>query len=165
MSSAWPPPWLAAAAQAERWNAETLPQIKKRLDEPGVAELERRANDVCVFDGHCEPIEVGPSFPVLAAVAKLLKAERKRRKAGQRQKAKREPDLAAVTAEEQLARVLGPDWRRLGYGQLGARVYRLEQAASFARTLAAYMDETDAGTAGEALDRLQAPRAAAIVRS
>ncbi len=165
MSSAWPPAWLAAAAEAERWNAETLPQIKKTLDKLGVAELERRGNDVCVFGGHCEPIEASPSLPVLAAVAKLLKAERKRRNAGQRQKPKRESDFAAVTAEEQLAHVLGPDWRRLGYGQLGARVHRLEQAATFARTLAAYMDETDAGTAGEALDRLQASRAAAIVRS
>ena len=109
MSSAWPPAWLTAAALAERWNAETVPQIKKTLDKLGVAELERRGDDVCVF-GHCEPIEAGASLPVLAAVAKLLKTERKRRKAGQRQKPKRESDFAAVPAEEQLARVLGPGW-------------------------------------------------------
>jgi len=79
MSSAWPPAWLAAAAQAERWNAETLPQIKKTLDKLGIAELERRGNDVCVFGGHCEPIDVGPSLPVLAAMERLVAGERTRR--------------------------------------------------------------------------------------
>ena len=58
-----------------------------------------------------------------------------------------------MIAEQQLARVFGPDWQRMSYGQLGARAHGLEEAASFARTLAAFMDETDAATAGEALDR------------
>jgi len=57
-----------------------------------------------------------------------------------------------VIAEQQLARVFGPDWQRMSYGQLGARAHG-EEAASFARTLAASMDEADAATAGEALDR------------
>ena len=54
-----------------------------------------------------------------------------------------------MIAEQQLARVFGPDWQRMSYGQLSARTHGLEQAASFARTLAASMDETDAATAGE----------------
>ncbi len=58
---------------------------------------------------------------------------------------------------DQLARVLGPDWQRLTWVQLADRARGLDQAASFVRTLARYMAETDAGTAGEALDRLAAP--------
>jgi hypothetical protein len=44
----------------------------------------------------------------------------------------------------------------MGYGTLVARARQLERAASFARTLARYMDEADTVTAGQALDRLQA---------
>jgi len=62
-----------------------------------------------------------------------------------------------VVAVDQLARVLGPDWQQLGYGQLEERADRLEQAARLARSLAAYMAASDAGTAAEALARLQAP--------
>lgn len=42
------------------------------------------------------------------------------------------------------------------YERAAARARGLEQAASFTRALVAYMDETDAETADEALDRLQA---------
>ena len=88
MSSAWPPDWLAAAARAEQWNPATMPQIRASLDRLGGAELERRGNDVCVVDGHCEPIEVGPSLPVLAAIERLVAAERTRRNDEKRQQAK-----------------------------------------------------------------------------
>ncbi|MHB8468166.1 MAG: hypothetical protein ACYDCH_00175 [Gaiellaceae bacterium] len=70
-----------------------------------------------------------------------------------------------MAAVDQLAQMLGQDWQRLGCGQLGARAHRLEQAARLARSLAAYMDETDAGTAGEALERLQASRVPAAWES
>ena len=79
MSSAWPPDWLAAAADAEQWNPATLPQIRASLDRLGGAELERRGRAVCVVGGHCEPIEVGPSLPVLAAMERLVAGERTRR--------------------------------------------------------------------------------------
>jgi hypothetical protein len=61
---------------------------------------------------------------------------------------------------DQLSRVLGPGWERLGWGQLAARARGFERAAGFIRTLTAYMAETDAQTAGEALARLQASRLA-----
>ena len=48
----------------------------------------------------------------------------------------------AVEAD-QLARVLGPGWEHLTYGQLAARTSGLERTASFIRTLTAYMAETD----------------------
>jgi hypothetical protein len=79
MSSGWPPDWLAAAAHAEQWNPATLPQIRASLDRLGCAELERRGQEVCVVGGHCEPIEVGPSLPVLAAMERLVAGERTRR--------------------------------------------------------------------------------------
>jgi hypothetical protein len=65
----------------------------------------------------------------------------------------------AVEAD-QLSRVLGAGWERMGYGQLAGRARSLEQAAGFVRTLARYVVETDARTAGEALTRLQASRLA-----
>jgi hypothetical protein len=46
-----------------------------------------------------------------------------------------------VAADEQLARVLGPDWQTLRGSQLADRAHRLEQAASFANTLVRYMAE------------------------
>jgi hypothetical protein len=79
MSSAWPPAWLAAAAHAEQWNPATLPQIRASLYRLGGAELERRGQEVCVVGGHCEPIEVGPSLPMLAAMERLVAGERTRR--------------------------------------------------------------------------------------
>jgi hypothetical protein len=42
------------------------------------------------------------------------------------------------------------------YGQLADRAHKLEQAATFARTLARYVVETETNTVGEALERLQA---------
>ena len=65
----------------------------------------------------------------------------------------------AVEAD-QLSRLLGPGWERLGWGQLAARASGFERAAGFIRTLTAYMAETDAQTAGEALTRLHASRLA-----
>ena len=62
----------------------------------------------------------------------------------------------AVSAEAQLARVLGPAWQSMGYGTLTDRAQHLEQSAGFARKLAHYMVVTDIDTAGEALERLQA---------
>ena len=61
---------------------------------------------------------------------------------------------------DQLSRILGAGWERMGYGQLAGRARSLEQAAGFARKLAGYMAETEARTAGEALTRLQASRLA-----
>ena len=62
----------------------------------------------------------------------------------------------AVSAEAQLARVLGPAWQSMGYGTLTDRAQHLEQSAGFARKLAHYMVVTDTDTAVEALARLQA---------
>jgi hypothetical protein len=58
-------------------------------------------------------------------------------------------------SQNQLANVLGPAWQSMGYGALADRAQQLERAAGFARTLARYIADTDAGTAGEALARLQ----------
>jgi hypothetical protein len=59
-----------------------------------------------------------------------------------------------VPADEQLARILGPAWESMGYETLVTRAHRFEQAAGLVRKLAAYMAETDAATAGEALAAL-----------
>jgi hypothetical protein len=61
-----------------------------------------------------------------------------------------------VPADEQLARVLGPDWQALRYSQLFDQACRLERTVSFTRLLGRYMLETATETAGEALARLQA---------
>jgi hypothetical protein len=61
-----------------------------------------------------------------------------------------------VAAEDQLARVLGPDWQGLRYSQLFAQANGLERTVSFTRLLGRYMVETATETAGEALARLQA---------
>jgi hypothetical protein len=68
-------------------------------------------------------------------------------------------DCGALAAEDQLARILGPEWQTMRYGKLADRAHQLKQAASFTRTLARYMGETEAETAGEALERLQAANA------
>ena len=63
---------------------------------------------------------------------------------------KPELDSCAVTAEgDQLARVLGPGWEAMRYGQLADRAIALERAAGFARTLARYVVVTETDTAGE----------------
>jgi hypothetical protein len=58
-----------------------------------------------------------------------------------------------------MRRVLGPGWPSLHYSELQDRAQQHEQAASFARTLAHYMVDTETDTAGEALERLQAATA------
>ena len=63
-------------------------------------------------------------------------------------------------ADDPLARLLGPGWERLRWGQLAARAHRHELAAGFIPTLAAYMLETETWTAAEALTRLHASRLA-----
>jgi hypothetical protein len=60
-----------------------------------------------------------------------------------------------VPADEQLARVLGPDWQGLRYSQLFDKANGLERTVSFTRLLGRYMLETATETAGEALERLQ----------
>ena len=56
----------------------------------------------------------------------------------------------------QLERMLGPDWRTLGYVELSRRARSLETAAGFARTLGLYMLDAEYGPAGEALAALSA---------
>jgi hypothetical protein len=43
-----------------------------------------------------------------------------------------------VAADEQLARVLGPEWQALRYSQLFDQACRLEQTVSFTRLLGRY---------------------------
>ena len=69
-------------------------------------------------------------------------------------------DLWALAAQaDPLARLLGPAWQSMGYGTLAARAEQLTREAGFARTLARYMADTEAETAGEALEVLAERRA------
>jgi hypothetical protein len=70
-----------------------------------------------------------------------------------------------VPADEQLARVLGPDWQALRFTQLYDRAYRLEAVARLDRALAAYMVETSLETAGAAIDQLKGNGDAPLARS
>jgi hypothetical protein len=65
------------------------------------------------------------------------------------------PRLCGLAVQaDPLARLLGPAWQSMGYGTLADRASQLERAARFTRTLAHYMADTDAETAGEALVRV-----------
>jgi hypothetical protein len=67
-----------------------------------------------------------------------------------------------MAAEEQLANLLGADWQNMSWGRLLARTRGLERAAGFAEALVAYMSETGAKTAGDALKKLQAAPVAGL---